>query len=334
MSQLPTAPDLSRFDQFEILRTTYKTVLDHDIAVYVLVPKQVISQPDEKERRPLLLRIHGGGWITASAIFPDWFPPWVLELAARHSAVIVTPDYRLLPEATMDDIVEDMEDFWNWVHDKLPTFILEKTNGAVPVDTSRIMTAGDSAGGWLSLQLGLSHPDEIRAVTAAYPVVDTKSTDFTEPRTKPITDAPLVPVSVFDEHREKIRKGEIPSIISADETLARLHLMHCFLQNGLLPEFFPPEKRHLHILDRLDDGARFPRGGVLVSHGKDDTSVPVEGSTALLEKVRNVDPSLNFHLELQPGDHGFDGSSSIDDEWLSRGLKELVASWLSKEGQN
>lgn len=42
------------------------------------------------------------------------------------------------------------------------------------------MTAGDSAGGYLSLHLGLSHPNEIRAVTAAYPLVDAASPHFTE----------------------------------------------------------------------------------------------------------------------------------------------------------
>lgn len=321
----------SRFSDFDIIRATYKTVhvSAHEILAHILVPKHLTSQVDNQhEPSPVLVRFHGGGFITGSALFPDWFSPWALELASRHSAVIVSPDYRLIPESSMDEVLEDVEDFWKWLHDELPAFILQKTNGAISVDASRIMAVGDSAGGYLSLQLGLNHRDEIRAVVAAYPMVNTNVSDFTEPRQKSPFGVPHVPISQFEEHRDRVRKGELPSVISADETLQRIPLMHSLIQNGRYPEFLPLEKRHLHILDKLDDGARFPRGGLLVLHGREDSVVPVEGSIALSSKIRQLDPDLNFHLALQPGDHGFDGTAKLDDEWLSEGLVHLVKAWL------
>ncbi|KAF2177391.1 hypothetical protein K469DRAFT_720734 [Zopfia rhizophila CBS 207.26] len=204
-----------------------------------------------------------------------------------------------------------------------------QTNGAVRIDLDRIMTAGDSAGGYLSLMLGLSHPEAIRAVTASYPMVDVKSRHYQEANGKPMFGRPYFPRRVVDEHLSKLRKGEAPAIISADPTLERVQLMFCFYQNGLCREFFPVEKRELFPLDRLDDGTRFPHGGMFVWHGKGDTVVPTEGSMRLKEKVEEVDPELNFCLAIEEGDHGFDADAKIDDKWMADGLKDLVTARLA-----
>ncbi|KAG6353292.1 hypothetical protein INS49_007533 [Diaporthe citri] len=42
------------------------------------------------------------------------------ELALKHNAILVSPDYRLRPEATLADIIDDIRDFWVWVEDRLP----------------------------------------------------------------------------------------------------------------------------------------------------------------------------------------------------------------------
>lgn len=191
------------------------------------------------------------------------------------------------------------------------------------------MAMGDSAGGYLSLQIGLDHPDQIRSVVAAYPMVTTKGPEFTGPRDKSPLGAPPVPASVVEEHRAKIRAGQAPALISADEHLSRLPLMFSLVQNGMYPEFLPADKRRLHIMDRLEDGARWPRGGVFVLHGRDDSVVPVEGSVVLSDKIREIDPELKFRLEIQPGEHGFDGTAKLDDDWLTNGLQDVVGAWLT-----
>lgn len=53
------------------------------------------------------------------------------------------------------------------IHHSLAETVLKET--VIQVDVDRIMTVGDSAGGYLSLYVGLNHPDDIRAATAAYP---------------------------------------------------------------------------------------------------------------------------------------------------------------------
>lgn len=164
---LPFDPDdLSRFSDFSIHTTPYKTVGSHAITADVLIPKSLLTSPSPP--RPLLVRFHGGGLVGASSLFPAFFAPWMLQLAEREGAVIVSPNYRLLPEASVGDVLADVEDVWRWVRGEgeeeggLARFVEHETKGRVTVDTRRVMTAGDSAGGYLSVMLALRHPDEIR----------------------------------------------------------------------------------------------------------------------------------------------------------------------------
>jgi hypothetical protein len=39
-----------------------------------------------------------------------------IELALKTNAVIVSPDYRLFPESTPSDILEDIGHFWEWLY--------------------------------------------------------------------------------------------------------------------------------------------------------------------------------------------------------------------------
>ncbi|KAF5003115.1 hypothetical protein FDECE_10305 [Fusarium decemcellulare] len=321
--------DLSRFDNFQILETTYKIVSGHEIACHVLVPKSLVERAKHSltESRPVLFRIHGGGFICASSLFPDFFAPWIIQLASKHDAIIVSCDYRLAPEATLDETIEDVNDCFHWIHDILPSFISEKTN--VNADTSRILITGESAGGYLSLLLGLNHANAVRAVTAAYPVVDVKSPHFSDAYEKPMLGFPHIPIALLEQHEAKVKSGELPPMISSDPRCARGDLMFCFIQNGKFGEYFPGDRRDLTILEKLDDGARFPRGGVFVWHGKSDSVVPVEGSVELAQKLRKIDSELPFTLSIQEGEHGFDSMSSIEEKWMEDGLEGLVSAWLA-----
>ncbi|EWZ28385.1 Alpha/Beta hydrolase protein [Fusarium oxysporum Fo47] len=321
--------DFSRFVNFDIFETVYKVVRSHEIACHVLVPKALVEQARDTPTspRPIIFRIHGGGFISGSSLFPDFFSPWHLQLASRHEAVIVRCDYRLAPEATIDEIIADIDDFLTWTRTKLPEFISGKAK--IQVDTTRILSAGDSAGGYLSLITGLNHASDVRAVTASYPLVDAKSHHFTEAYEKPMFRFPQMPASLIDEHKAKLKKGEIPSIISADPQVQRAALMFSYIQNGKVEELIPLNRRDLSILDKIEDGARFPPGGVFVWHGKEDSVVPVEGSIKLADKIKELNPDLTFTLAVCEGDHGFDATSSIDEPWFSEGLKPLVSAWLA-----
>lgn len=80
--------------------------------------------------------------------FLNWWAPWLFDYAILHSAIILAPNYRLLPEAKGLDILSDVNDFFDWVHSDLQTSI-SKSITDVEVDTKRIFIDGDRAGKYL-----------------------------------------------------------------------------------------------------------------------------------------------------------------------------------------
>ena len=61
---------------------------------------------------PVILIFHIGGLIFGSrndVLFPDW-----LRKAAKEKGyMLFAPDYRLIPEASIDEILDDAKDAWN-----------------------------------------------------------------------------------------------------------------------------------------------------------------------------------------------------------------------------
>ena len=318
--------DMSRFDNFNVLTTPYKTVHGHAITLNVIYPKSLTKSPSTGS--PVMIRIHGGGLLAASSMFPDFFARWVLELAERHSAIIVSPDYRLIPEANGTDILEDIEEAWKWIHSCLSGYLEKEAGGSIFPDLNRIITAGESAGGYLSVILSLSHPDKIRSTMAQYPMIDLKSPFFSQDYEKSIFGMPQVPFSVMTDHLDKVKAGEAPAVVSADPRGARFPLAFVAIQKGLFKGYMDQNNIDLFPLERLARGDKFPRGGVFVCHGLDDSLVPIENSEKLDAVVKQTDPDLYFHLAKQPGEHGFDGVNKLNDDWLAEGTGPLIKAWL------
>jgi hypothetical protein len=56
----------------------------------------------------------------ATALLSPSFQPGCLASPAKHSAIVIAPDYRLLPEASATDIHEALESLWQWLHNYFP----------------------------------------------------------------------------------------------------------------------------------------------------------------------------------------------------------------------
>jgi len=80
----------------------------------------------------------------------------LVDICLTDSAIFIAPDYRLLPEATGAEVLDDVEDFWRWLHNTLPT--LTTTWNAFP-DLTRLACTGQSAGGYLAVQSALLFPE-------------------------------------------------------------------------------------------------------------------------------------------------------------------------------
>ncbi|KIW36497.1 uncharacterized protein PV06_11264 [Exophiala oligosperma] len=338
--QAATVDKYSSF--FNILHSTYQSALQGlNIKVDVMVSKSLEDSTKHKAR-PLLIRIHGGYLVTGSSLYPPWFTNWILDYARHSGAVLVSPNYRLMPESTGSDILEDMDAFWCWLRHGGVDDILEQGGYQyLRIDLDRTLLVGESAGGYLAMQLALSYHGQVRGLIAAYPMLDIIDRHYTEPYSKPIIKVANRPIEVLECHLETLRaaraEGRNPVVTEADPP-DRMELSFCIVQNGRYLDFFGTGPRGLFPMDRITDsqdadaaseGAELPP--MFIFHGEQDSAVPAEGSQRFVQALRKNRPRARVHLEIQPGDHGFDFSATLQTDWLKQGLKVVGPAWLGSE---
>ena len=111
-----------------------------------------------------LLYMHGGAFTVGSDISHR---PLTVQLARRTGMAVFAPNYRLMPENTRRDTIEDTRAAYQWILQNGP-------DGQAPV--SKLTLAGDSAGGNLVLMLGnwaRDHADrQADAIVAFSPTAD------------------------------------------------------------------------------------------------------------------------------------------------------------------
>ena len=106
-----------------------------------------VYHPEPESVLPLVLYFHGGGWVTGSVAVADR-PCRALAMAAR--AVVVSVEYRRAPETPFPGPAEDCFAALSWV----ATHARE-----LNADATRLVVAGDSAGGNLAAATALMSRD-------------------------------------------------------------------------------------------------------------------------------------------------------------------------------
>jgi len=362
-------PAEDKLGPFSISTHTYKVVDGHAILTDVLIPKKLLElRPDSddwKSARPIMVRIHGGWLVGGQREFPTYIPRWLLSFGYHHNAIIVNPDYRLLPEASAVDLLDDLDDLWKWISTELANAVREQSkiaSGAksgLEVDLDRILVQGESGGGYCAIQTALSHfkpptpgsaPDlpHIRALVAMYPMLDFRAPHWSQKYEKHIFDHPQYPESVIDEHLKVIESSNPKPILSSAELgpgKPRDPLPYACIQHGRFLELLGPDRdptpgeRRVHPEDRLADGAKLPP--TLFVHGTEDSGVPVAGTDKFITLIRQYDsivrPEGNTDSKdwdslmyvRVPGEHNFDGNIGPEDAaWAKDGLDFVEKIWL------
>ena len=109
---------------------------------------------------PLLLHVHGGGWVLGSAADADTLCRWI----AREAEVrVLAISYRLAPEAPFPAALEDAHSALAWVHEEA---------ARLGVDTGRVAIGGDSAGANIAAAVAQEASGLVAAQFLLYPITD------------------------------------------------------------------------------------------------------------------------------------------------------------------
>ncbi|KAJ6031411.1 hypothetical protein N7540_002143 [Penicillium herquei] len=319
----------SKLDGFDIAQHNYKHIGDHGIRVDILTPRTNYARP-----RPLIVRFHGGGLLMGDSLYMDWWPRWLSDLALQKEAIIVSPNYRLLPEARGIDIYTDIEDFWTWLHSNEFTNLLANQSTPTTVNLNRIMISGESAGGLIGLYLAFAHPTEIRSAAIAYPFVNPGSKAFTSPRAEPLFNM-RIPESLLQEAMKSI---SLDTAISSISTPDRLGFMFAATQYGAITGMYERgsqdfQREVLYPMVRVEQpNFQIPQGGIAIVHGRQDSVVPVGDVEEFVARVKEVTKGLSGDekviLTVRDGEHGLDTNIPYEQPWLREAIKAAVDAWL------
>ncbi len=133
----------------------------HEIPLRIYRPRDL---RDTETDAPVVVFLHGGGWVQGNVVMYD---PLCMHVAEQVRAVVVSVDYRLAPEHRAPTAVHDAVDATTWVADH---------GEVLRADTSRLGIFGDSAGGNLATVVAHELRDRgdtrLRHQALIYPATD------------------------------------------------------------------------------------------------------------------------------------------------------------------
>lgn len=89
------------------------------------------------ETLPVIIDIHGGGWMYADKDLNDYY---CMSLASR-GYVVFNISYRLVPDVTVNEQIQDVMFALKWINENMQSY---------PCNSENVMLTGDSAGGQLA----------------------------------------------------------------------------------------------------------------------------------------------------------------------------------------
>jgi acetyl esterase/lipase len=281
----------------DIKTYTFKTVGDLDIKLDVFTP----STSAPATGYPVLFAIHGGAYIEGRKSLG-------LNVQEQKEAlgrgwVIVTIDYRLMPGAVLDDIIEDVQDAYNWVHTELTKI--------THINLDMITVLGRSAGGGLAVVSAYKLSPRPKVVIGLY-------SGFTN-WTDPLIYNPNTPVDPFLVSAANILSvpvvAEYTRSGSADPKLILAYTAGKAGKVGWLAVTHDPNLPTDQVMAKLRDfsatenvDANFPP--TYLAHGTSDKIVPYTQSVQLGNKLK--EKNIPYVLDLIPGSgHDFDNNAAL-----------------------
>ena len=269
---------------------TYKTVGDCRIQADVY-------RSEDEAVRPGVVWIHGGALIVGSRL---GVPKRLLDLCRDEGFVLVSIDYRLAPEVKLPAIIQDVQDALRWIRGKGP--------GLFHVDPHRLVVAGGSAGGYLTMMTGICVEPPPKALVAYWGYGDVDGPWYSRPSPHYRQVMPLI--SEAEARRAVGGKVLTGTDWHTPTQKGRSRYYLWLRQNGLWTKevtgFDPDTQRQQldpYCPVRNVTGAYPP---ILMIHGTEDTDVPYELSAAMAgELARHRAP--HELITVADAGHGLSG---------------------------
>ena len=243
-------------------------------------------------RSPVVVWLHGGALIFGDRTTLDR-RPGVRDLCLENGLAVVAADYRLAPETTLPEILNDLRDAFAWIGKAGPDFGL---------DPARIGVVGHSAGGYLALMSAFSVAPSPAAVVSFYGYGDIVGPWYSEPSPHYCQEPRVSESEAFS------CVGKTPLSEPANSDRRQRYYLY-LRQQGLWPN---------HVAGV--DPAKFPEvftpwcpvrnifrdwPPVLLLHGTADTDVPYEQSVDVADALTSAGVT-NRLITIAEGGHGFD----------------------------
>jgi len=307
---------LAFFDSFaaetSLKKTTvaYREVNGHKILADVY-------RPEGAKIRPVIVWIHGGALIMGNRELDsleereDVTRFDFLAFAKAEGYAVVSIDYRLAPETKLPDIISDLEEAFRWLAgDGAKQFHL---------NPRRVLVAGASAGGYLTLITGYRVRLKPKALVALYGFGDLIGDWSSKPNPYPRYNLR----KISREEAESQTDGTVISDSNERKGDGSLIYMYC-RQNGLWSEEVSGFARSI-IADKITPFEPIRNvtpdwPPTLLLHGTQDTDVPYEQSELMAKKFK--EKGVPFALiPIDHGEHGFEGG---DPQKIKEAYKALA----------
>ncbi|CZR63997.1 uncharacterized protein PAC_13894 [Phialocephala subalpina] len=312
-----------------------------------------ISSSDAHRReynraQPVVLYFHGGGFVDSDR---EDIPPHIVQLCLMRGWILVSTDYRKLPQISGAEMWEDARDAFLFVRERLPGILTGRSSGA---KFENVICLGRSAGGLIFQLLNGQHVDEETGAYLSYLCGHNMDP-------KPIGILTYYGITSMSDtfFNSNVQLGPSPigwervkSFYSESTTLGSTSPSKKFDPDCLLPDLsrnpawkspepeqeLPPrialvpwllqENQFPELMSEVDwdleDGSWKEFPPTILVHGDKDSVAPYELSVRLVEAIGQP-PAKLFTAVGQ--DHAFDesfffgdpGLSVIEEAWITLG---------------
>lgn len=261
------------------------------------------SSFDEQGPRPVIVYVHGGGWLGGSARTTGAFANWPEALAsiAARGYVVASIDYRLAREAPFPAAVFDVKDAIRW---------LRSNAAAYNIDRHRVLIWGSSAGGQLAAlaatTCGVADLDRpVKAHTIGNAAVETNQPPPAASESACVQAAVIwYGVSDFKPLGSMAEAAEFLGCQGEKCAKIRRDASPVSYVNSQVPPF-------------------------LIIHGTEDQTVPVQQARTLHDAIKAQNGKVE--LLLLPGiDHSFLGKTADATQEASRRAWERTVGFIER----